>query len=225
MVGIANGLAAYQKGMFIPFVLSSYNFYARTSLTSPTFTCAVSARRKLFRSTSEDFHAETLSRSFFQFWIYAAPAARMSALQGLRLIGIATHDSIGIGEDGPTHQPIAYVVTLHAYSRLPSDELSHRVASHRSTAASRISTSFARQMLRNAVCPLSHVELFSLPLLTFSYESGCMGGRSRSKGYTICLLSLSPTRPAPRWFRPLQSQTRRIPRLPQLYALIRLGST
>lgn len=45
--------------------------------------------------------------TFFMFWLYAAPAARMSALQGLRFIGIATHDSIGIGEDGPTHQPIA----------------------------------------------------------------------------------------------------------------------
>ena len=32
---------------------------------------------------------------------------RMAALQGLRVIGVATHDSIGIGEDGPTHQPIA----------------------------------------------------------------------------------------------------------------------
>ena len=41
------------------------------------------------------------------FWLYAAPAARMSALQGLRFIGIGTHDAIGIGEDGPTHQPIA----------------------------------------------------------------------------------------------------------------------
>ncbi len=45
--------------------------------------------------------------TFFMFWLYAAPAARMSALQGLRFIGIATHDAIGIGEDGPTHQPIA----------------------------------------------------------------------------------------------------------------------
>lgn len=40
------------------------------------------------------------------FWIYAAPAARMAALQNLRWIGIGTHDSIGIGEDGPTHQPV-----------------------------------------------------------------------------------------------------------------------
>lgn len=38
--------------------------------------------------------------TFFMFWIYAAPAARMAALQGLRFIGVATHDSIGIGEDG-----------------------------------------------------------------------------------------------------------------------------
>ena len=45
--------------------------------------------------------------TFFMFWLYAAPAARMAALQQLHWIGIATHDAIGIGEDGPTHQPIA----------------------------------------------------------------------------------------------------------------------
>ncbi|KAK8853030.1 transketolase [Kwoniella newhampshirensis] len=66
MVAVGNGLAAYQKGMFIP-----------------------------------------IMSTFFMFWLYAAPAARMSALQKLRFIGIATHDAIGIGEDGPTHQPIA----------------------------------------------------------------------------------------------------------------------
>lgn len=48
-----------------------------------------------------------IASTFFMFWLYAAPAARMSALMKLRFIGIATHDSIGIGEDGPTHQPIA----------------------------------------------------------------------------------------------------------------------
>lgn len=41
------------------------------------------------------------------FYLYAAPAVRMGALQGLQQIHIATHDSIGTGEDGPTHQPIA----------------------------------------------------------------------------------------------------------------------
>ncbi|KIR57904.1 transketolase [Cryptococcus bacillisporus CA1873] len=52
--------------------------------------------------------------TFFMFWIYAAPAARMAALQQLRFIGIATHDSIGIGEDGPTHQPIALAAFYRA---------------------------------------------------------------------------------------------------------------
>lgn len=41
------------------------------------------------------------------FWLYAAPAARMAALQKLRFIGIATHDGLGLGEDGPTHQPVS----------------------------------------------------------------------------------------------------------------------
>lgn len=40
------------------------------------------------------------------FYIYAAPGLRMGALQNLQAIHIATHDSIGTGEDGPTHQPI-----------------------------------------------------------------------------------------------------------------------
>ncbi|KAH7125814.1 Transketolase, thiamine diphosphate binding domain-containing protein [Dactylonectria macrodidyma] len=48
-----------------------------------------------------------MTSSFFMFYLYAAPAVRMAALQGLQQIHIATHDSIGTGEDGPTHQPIA----------------------------------------------------------------------------------------------------------------------
>ena len=44
--------------------------------------------------------------SFFMFYLYAAPAVRMGALQHLQVIHAATHDSIGMGEDGPTHQPI-----------------------------------------------------------------------------------------------------------------------
>jgi dihydroxyacetone synthase len=66
MVSISNGLAAFNKGTFLP-----------------------------------------VTSTFFIFYIYAAPALRMAALQGLQQIHIATHDSIGTGEDGPTHQPIA----------------------------------------------------------------------------------------------------------------------
>jgi len=56
--------------------------------------------------------------TFFMFFLYAAPAIRMAALQHLRIVGIATHDSIGIGEDGPTHQPIALASLFRAMPNL-----------------------------------------------------------------------------------------------------------
>lgn len=52
------------------------------------------------------------------FYLYAAPAVRMAALQGLQQIHIATHDSIGTGEDGPTHQPIALPALYRAMPNL-----------------------------------------------------------------------------------------------------------
>lgn len=48
------------------------------------------------------------------FYLYAAPAVRMGALQHLQIIHIATHDSIGMGEDGPTHQPIELAALYRA---------------------------------------------------------------------------------------------------------------
>jgi dihydroxyacetone synthase len=47
-----------------------------------------------------------VTSTFFMFYLYAASAVRMGALQHLQVIHAATHDSIGMGEDGPTHQPI-----------------------------------------------------------------------------------------------------------------------
>ncbi|MBO1764874.1 transketolase, partial [Escherichia coli] len=44
--------------------------------------------------------------TFLNFMSYAAGAARLSSLSHQRVIYVATHDSIGLGEDGPTHQPI-----------------------------------------------------------------------------------------------------------------------
>lgn len=55
-----------------------------------------------------------IASTFFMFWLYAAPAVRMSALQGLRFIGIATHDSIGIGEDGMWPRRV-YVALANEY--------------------------------------------------------------------------------------------------------------
>ncbi|EFX01534.1 transketolase [Grosmannia clavigera kw1407] len=55
--------------------------------------------------------------TFLNFVSYAAGAIRLSALSQVRLIWVATHDSIGLGEDGPTHQPIE---TLAHFRALPN---------------------------------------------------------------------------------------------------------
>ncbi|KYK58359.1 transketolase [Drechmeria coniospora] len=55
--------------------------------------------------------------TFLNFVSYAAGAVRLSALSGVRVIWVATHDSIGLGEDGPTHQPIE---TLAHFRALPN---------------------------------------------------------------------------------------------------------
>lgn len=59
-----------------------------------------------------------VTSSFFMFYLYAAPAVRMGALQQLQIIHAATHDSIGMGEDGPTHQPIELASLFRAMPNL-----------------------------------------------------------------------------------------------------------
>jgi transketolase len=52
--------------------------------------------------------------TFFNFLDYAKPAVRLSALSRLPVVWIYTHDSVGLGEDGPTHQPVEQLATLRA---------------------------------------------------------------------------------------------------------------
>jgi len=52
--------------------------------------------------------------TFFVFAGYMLGAMRLSSLMGLRVIYVLTHDSIGLGEDGPTHQPVETLATLRA---------------------------------------------------------------------------------------------------------------
>jgi transketolase len=52
--------------------------------------------------------------TFFNFTDYMKPSVRLAALMGLPVIYIYTHDSIGLGEDGPTHQPIEQLAALRA---------------------------------------------------------------------------------------------------------------
>jgi len=52
--------------------------------------------------------------TFLNFIGYAAGAVRLSALSNFRVLYVATHDSIGLGEDGPTHQPVEMLASLRA---------------------------------------------------------------------------------------------------------------
>lgn len=56
--------------------------------------------------------------TFFVFSDYVKPMARLSALMGVPLTFVLTHDSIGVGEDGPTHEPIEQLAMLRAMPNL-----------------------------------------------------------------------------------------------------------
>ena len=56
--------------------------------------------------------------TFLIFLDYCKPALRLSAIMGLRVIYIFSHDSIGLGEDGPTHQPVEHLAHLRAIPNL-----------------------------------------------------------------------------------------------------------
>ena len=56
----------------------------------------------------------TAGGTFLVFADYARPSMRLAALMGLPVVYVMTHDSIGLGEDGPTHQPVEQIASLRA---------------------------------------------------------------------------------------------------------------
>ncbi|MEC4678858.1 MAG: transketolase [Nitrospirota bacterium] len=70
--------------------------------------------------------------TFLVFSDYMRPAIRLAALMGLPVVYVFTHDSIGLGEDGPTHQPVEHVAALRAIPNLsvirPADATETAVA-------------------------------------------------------------------------------------------------
>src|SRR5690606_22159902 len=56
--------------------------------------------------------------TFMVFSDYSRPSIRLAALMGVRVIHVLTHDSIGLGEDGPTHQPVEHLASLRAIPNL-----------------------------------------------------------------------------------------------------------
>ena len=56
--------------------------------------------------------------TFFVFLDYMRPPVRLAALSGAKVVFVFTHDSVGVGEDGPTHQPVEHIATLRAIPQL-----------------------------------------------------------------------------------------------------------
>ena len=64
--------------------------------------------------------------TFLVFTDYCRPSLRLAALMGIRILHLMTHDSIGLGEDGPTHQPVEHLASLRAIPNMlvfrPADQ-------------------------------------------------------------------------------------------------------
>ncbi|HET7045624.1 MAG TPA: transketolase [Gaiellaceae bacterium] len=106
--------------------------------------------------------------TFLTFSDYMRPAVRLSALMGTEVVWVYTHDSVGLGEDGPTHQPIEHYAALRAIPNLwfvrPADAnetaYAWKVALEREGGP--VALSFSRQKVptldRSDLAPASGVE-------------------------------------------------------------------
>ena len=101
--------------------------------------------------------------TFLVFSDYMRPAIRLAALMGQRVIFVFTHDSIGLGEDGPTHQPIEQLAGLRAIPNLvvirPAD--AHEVVESWRVALERREGPTALALSRHNVPPLARAALAS----------------------------------------------------------------
>src|SRR5258708_17028700 len=121
-----NGLAKN-----IPWLMGGSADLAKSNKTNLTFEGAGEFYRQQYRGRNVHFgvreHAmgaivngmtlsklRAFSATFFNFSDYMRPSMRLGALMGIPSIYIFTHDSIGVGEDGPTHQPVEQVASLRA---------------------------------------------------------------------------------------------------------------
>jgi len=103
---------------------------------------------------------------FFVFCDYMKPAMRLAALMGLPVVYIMTHDSIGVGEDGPTHQPIEQLASLRS---IPGFWV-YRPADTRETAAA-----WVKALSRNDGPTALVLSRQNLPLLPGSGEGAYKG--------------------------------------------------
>ena len=123
----------------------------------------------------------TYVSTFFAFSDYMKNAIRMSALMELPILYVFTHDSIGVGEDGPTHQPIEHLTGLRA---MPGLDV-FRPADAKETAAAYINA----VKTNNPTCIVESRQ--DLPILAGSGEGALKGGYviSDAKNFTGIIMA------------------------------------
>jgi transketolase len=108
-------------------------------------------------------HLRAFGATFFNFLDYMKPAVRLSALMNIPAVWVYTHDSVGLGEDGPTHQPIEQLATLRATPNMtvfrPADAnetaVGWRIALTRRNPTALVLTRQALPVLDAAVMPVA----------------------------------------------------------------------
>ena len=91
--------------------------------------------------------------TFFVFSDYMRPAIRLAALNGQPAIYVLTHDSVGLGEDGPTHQPVEHLMALRA---MPNLAVVRPADANETAAASAVSTLPELTRVAWAALPCAH---------------------------------------------------------------------
>ncbi len=131
--------------------------------------------------------------TFFVFSDYMRPAIRLSAIMGVQVIYIMTHDSIGVGEDGPTHQPVEHLAAMRAMLNLlvlrPADSIEtlecwEIALSNKSGPSMLILTRQPIPQIRKTVSTknLCNSGAYLLP-------SPCLTGRDENKNYDVAIFA------------------------------------
>ncbi len=101
-------------------LIKSSDYFSKENYTHRNLAWGVREHAMCACSSGMALHGGVLpfAATFFVFTDYARPAIRLAALMNLPVIYIMTHDSIGLGEDGPTHQPIEQLASLRVIPNL-----------------------------------------------------------------------------------------------------------
>ncbi len=97
-------------------LIKGFEYFSRRNPTERNFAWGIREHAMCSCSSGMALHGgiRPYAATFLIFTDYARPAIRLAALMKLPVIYVMTHDSIGVGEDGPTHQPIEQLASLRA---------------------------------------------------------------------------------------------------------------